>query len=210
MTPKTSTTTTVVVGTRPTLRYIAVQSVKGCVWGFIVGFIVSIVLVLMFEVMSTTIRTQEELNQYGLRLLGTCKKSKKGHFHFIDRFIDKLEGNTQPPKSMEESCEFVKEGLKAALEPDKENIVLLTGCVAPEVLESYTCALQKAFEAEPQISFDYAACISEEATTFQKAKAATEIILIEEIGKSGNKEVAYEIETLRALDKDIVGFILMK
>lgn len=211
LTPKTpASTANVVAGTRPTIRYMIVQTVKGCVWGLIVGFILSVVFVLMFDVMSTTVKTQKDIDKYKLRLLGTCKKNKKRRFCFIDRFIDKLEGNIQPPKSIEASCEFIKENLEVSLDKSRENTILLTGCTDLGVLESYACALKKLFEAETQITFDYSACIATESKTFHKAKQSTGVILIEEIDKSGNKEVAYEVETFRALNKDILGFVLMK
>lgn len=211
LTPKVAaTTTTVVAGTRPTLRYIVTQTVKGCIWGFIAGFILSVVFVLMFDVMSTAIKSQDDIDQYGLRVLGTCKQRKKRFFGFIDRLIDKLEGNACAPSTVEASCAFVKENLDAFVNAEQDNRILLTGCTKPQILESYLSALQKTYESQTQITFDCSASVVSDPQTLHKAKDATGIILVEEIGQSGRKDIDQEVDTFRALKKDILGFVLIK
>lgn len=211
LTPKVAATTTnVVAGTRPTLRYIVTQTVKGCIWGVIVGLILSIVFVLMFDVMSTVIKGQDDINQYGLRVLGTCQQRKKRLFGFVDRLIDKLEGNVCAPTTIEASCAFVKENLDAFVNAGQDNRILLTGCTKPEILESYMSVLRKTYESQTQITFESSASVVSDPQTLQKAKSATGVILVEEIGRSGRKDIDQEVDTFRALKKDILGFVLIK
>lgn len=194
---------------RPSLRHIAVQTVKGGVWGAMVGLALSIVLLLFFDVISVKLTTQNELEGYELPILSVGKKpgKKKRLFAFIDRWADKLEGNMEPCNQIQHACDIVKENILASAEEEISSL-LVTGTAPEDGLQAVAEGLAKSFGDSCKVTAS--GCAVYHAQTIALARQAQGVVFVEEALRSNKLEIGRQIAQLRELPLRKFGFVLLK
>lgn len=210
LTPQTSagSSTQAVETERPSLRAIAVNTIKGCIWGAIIGFALSIVVLLFFDVVSVKVTTEDELKNYGKPILASGRRpGSKGKRFFIHRWADKLEGNSTPCADFDSLCNVVREDALTVLGGDVRKIAV-SGTAPKPSIEKFADALRKSFGSGTEIVL--APEIATNADSIAASRGAQGVIFAEEIMKSNKIEIERELKKFEELDVPQLGFVFFK
>lgn len=210
LTPKTSADSTAqaVDTARPSLRSIAVNTVKGCIWGVIIGFALSIVVLLFFDVVSVKVTTEDELKAYGKPILASGRRpGSKGKRSVLHRWADKLEGNSVPCADFDALCRVVREDTITVLGADVKKLAV-SGTAPTESLEQFAQQLRSSFGSETEIVL--APDIAANADSIAAARGAQGVLFAEEIMKSNKVEIERELKKFDELGVAELGFVFFK
>lgn len=191
--------------TKPTFSFVISRSLKGCVWGLVAGIGLSLMYCFFVQCITLKITTEQDLVSYGSPVL-TRIEGKRGRLHFIDRWIDYLEGN--PDKSLDalKAAAFITTYICS--QEGKEEIKI---AVVGNKLTDEASAFIDALKHEKNVS-DVLLCFDFllEPEAIEKMNHASTVILYEQLGQSNKSDIAKEIEQIHNLGKKIAGFVLQK
>ena len=210
LTPKTAADSSVPAAdtAKPSLRSIAVSTIKGCVWGAIIGFALSIAVLLFFDVVSVKVTTEEELKAYGKPILASGRRpGSKGKRFFLHRWADKLEGNSTPCTDFASLCSVVREDAATVLGGPVRKLAV-SGTAPKATLEKFAEELRACFDDETEITL--APEIASSAESIAAARGAQGVLFAEEIMKSNKVEIERELKKFDELGIRELGFVFFK
>ena len=79
-------------GTKITLHYVAVQTVKGVVWGVMIGLLASVILMFFGYMLTRKVYTVSDLKKYGVPVIGLGFMPKKAGKKLWGKLFSMLEG----------------------------------------------------------------------------------------------------------------------
>lgn len=186
-------------------RGILMSGIKFAVLGGVLGAFMMIFFVCVAFLMSDKIVSDKELkNRFGLRRLGVFEQSgRKRVFGFVDGWLDKMEGKGKP---VSEDAVYAVIAANAKNFAPEAKTVLVTGTIESERLDEVAKNLNRILDG---ISVTASGNMNMQAETLKKLPGCDGVILVEQCGRSTNTEVQKEVETVRNVEKDLIGFILV-
>ncbi len=170
----------------------------GCFVGaFLVTFCVCIVYV-----MNGKINTDEDLkNRFGLKHLGSFEQIRvKRSFSGVDRWLDRLEG--REIISDETVVDIISANILGMV--NKGESVFLTGMIEEAHLAGLVKAIQQIL---PELKFGFGTDIVHNAVSLTYLQEYDTIILVESRGYSRLKDIEKEVELVRNMRKQVLGYI---
>ncbi len=192
---------------RNSMSFIAARTIKGGIWGIGGGILISIVISFFTYALSTKIEYGSDLSPFSFPVIASIRREKKKGLGFINRMVDKLEGNAVDCYSLETAANIIAEYVNASQGPNSK--VLLTGDICNIELESL-CDLSNKLSAGEKMSFICGTDILTNAGTFKKTKDADKVIIVLQIGVSYKECIKKSIDLIKSIDKQILGFVLIK
>ena len=155
-------------------------------------------------VFSDKLRGERELRErYGYYLLGTIPKNrKKKLLDGIDRFLRRLDGVERITE--EEAYRIVATNI-ANLAKDGGTF-LVTGTLEEERLTEFTARIVP--QLPENILLMTGACMNINATTLEMLAECDAVVLVEERDGSLRTKVQKEQESMAALEKNVIGYVL--
>ncbi len=177
---------------------------KYAVIGFVGGFFVLVFCYAIGYVFSDKLRGERELRErYGYYLLGTIPKNrKKKLLDGIDRFLRRLDGVERITE--EEAYRIVATNI-ANLAKDGGTF-LVTGTLEEERLMEFTARIVP--QLPENILLMTGACMNINATTLEMLAECDAVVLVEEQDGSLRTKVQKEQESIAALEKNVIGYVL--
>jgi hypothetical protein len=133
--------------------------------------------------------------------------------HFIEKWIDKLEGNKIYNMSEETALQIICENIIVTLgQASTVKIILLASSSVPEEKISYIgqcLSLMLAERNENSPKFIYAGNILTDIDTISKAAQCDTVILVEMKHESSITEVEKQILAYQGMRKAILGYIMV-
>ena len=204
-----SLTATTVVGTKPELSAILKQTVKGGIMGVLGGVALSIALVFFFAVVSPTVGNEADLKLFSRRVFSVYyNRTKKRRFVFIDKWINALEGDITQEISLDSLCAVLIE--KIMYEGIHDADVLMTGCGNAEETQKFVESLEACRPADCTLHFVFSPCVIYDAAATKACRDVAAVVLLEQAGKSSKHEIQRELDEFSALNKNVLGFVLLK
>ena len=156
-------------------------------------------------VFSDKIRGERELRErYGYNLLGTLPKVRKsGFLPVIDRMLERLEGKSEPI-TQEEAYWIIAINIINLAKTG--GTFLVTGTVALEKLQEVTDVLSSHLE---DVVLAAGANMNITANTLELLAECDAVILVEERDRALRREVHKEQESIAALEKMVVGYVVV-
>ena len=180
--------------------------VKYCSIGFAGGLFALAVVYGLSYVLSDRMRGARELrDRYGYYLLGTFPRRRKGKaLAGADRFLEKKEG-ISGRLTREEACRIVAVNITNLAKDG--GVFLVTGTADMERLQELTKAIL------PQLQENVALMVGEDmnvtASTLEALAECDGVILVEERDRSLRGRVRTECESVAALGKRVVGYVVV-
>ena len=128
--------------------------------------------------------------------------------NFIDRWIDRMEGNVQAELSREESIERIAANLLASLDEKPGHVVLFAGTAQPDEIER-VCEEVGELLREKAVTCIAAGNVLEDAKTISLAEDCDGVVLVEKQGKATYPVLEQEKVAFADLKKEILGFVLV-
>lgn len=181
------------------------NAVKYAVVGCVGGIVVAIILGLVLDLLNKTLSDERELkNEYGVKCLaGSNILPKKKNR--IDRWIESIRC-TKTPLGPEKWAEYV------ATRISQENVdsrsVLLTGC-GVNIVEEKKLLLLKDYLKKKNINLILTNSVISDVSALTQGENVKNVILAERVGVSEVALINEEIEIIKGMDKNLVGFVLV-
>ena len=178
---------------------------KYCILGFC-GTVAVLVFCYGFSyVCSDKLRGERELRErYGYFLLGTLPRQKrKGMLGGVDRLLEKWEG-TADCITREEAYWIISINIINLAKTG--GTFLVTGTVEEEKLREVTEVLSAQVENVTIVS---GTDMNRTAATLEALAECDAVVLVEERGKSLRAEIHREQESIEALEKPVVGYVVL-
>lgn len=187
-----------------TMSYIAVQSVKGMVWGGIIGVLIAGVLILLMYMMTRRVYVLSDMRKYDVPLLG-MGFLKKSFAKIRARFHSAMEGGNWDATGYKKTAKHVSE---IAAAKEIEGTILVTGTCQEAQIRRFVQALNAAAKSE---KFAYAESVTTSAQIFKKIRENdAPVLIVEMLGDSLKDNIAYEISELKKQDADILGMLVFE
>lgn len=156
-------------------------------------------------IFSDKIRGERELRErYGYYLLGTFPRGKrKGPFKFVDRFLERLEGASEKI-TLEEAYWIISINIINLAKTG--GTFLVTGTVDMGKLQRFVDVIGLQVE---NVTLTAGANMNAAASTLETLAACDAVILVEERDKSLRAKVHKEYESIAALEKPVVGYVIV-
>lgn len=177
---------------------------KYAVIGFAGGFFVLVFCYAIGYVFSDKVRGERELRErYGYYLLGVIpKKRKKKFLSRIDKVLRRLEGVERI--SEEEAYRIIATNITNL---SKEGgTFLVTGNIGVERLEEFTVRIVP--QLPENIMLMTGAYMGANANTLEMLAECDAVVLIEERDGSLRTKIQKEYESIAALEKNVIGYVL--
>lgn len=188
-----------------TMSYIAVQSVKGMVWGGIIGVLIAAVLVLLMYMMTRRVYVLSDVKKYDVPVLGMGFLKKKSFPKIRAGFHSAMEGGSWDPTGCRKIARHISE---IAAAKEIEGRILVTGTCKEGQVKRLVQILNAAAKSE---KFCYVESVAVSAQVFQKIKEeGAPVLLVEMFGDSLKDNIAFEISELRKQDADILGMLVFE
>lgn len=197
--------TEVAEGEEPPEEPKTMSPVKYAVIGFVAGIFVMVFLYGMAYVLSDRLRGERELGErYGYLLLGAFPRSgKRRLLGVIDRMLVRAEGVSEGIET-DEVYRIVATNI-VNLAGDCRN-VLVTGTVDADRLEEFTEVVASQVEG---VELVMGTNMNMTASTLEALAACDAVILVEEKNRSLRAKIQKEQESIAALNKPVVGYVLL-
>lgn len=129
--------------------------------------------------------------------------------NFIDRWIDRLEGNNWDKVTREECLRRVAAGIQVAFQEGQEGKLLFAGTAAPQEVERVAKEVE-ALLPDRRVSCVSGKNVSQDAETVLLAKDCFGVVLVEEKNNSLYPAIEQEIAAFKDMEKGILGFVLVQ
>lgn len=186
---------TAAVALKSTVKY-------GILGGVLGGFMVVFFICVCF-LMSDKLYSPAELRiRYGAKLLGILPDAKGKKKNFIDLWLDRLEGRAARGLS-DNGYSLIAANIKSYAENAKT--LLVAGCAPSDTLDEAARQLQSLL---PDIQVIGGGNILQDVDAIQKLAGCEGVALVEQCGLTTYQSVELELEKVRDLGKEIVGFVV--
>lgn len=174
--------------------------------GFAMGFFVMVFYYGTVYAFSDKLRGERELRErYGYYLLGTFPRQRKGKpLSGMDRFLEGKEGITGK-LTREEACRIVAVNITNLAKDG--GVFLVTGTVDTGRLQELTKAILP--QLQENVALMIGADMNFTAATLEALAECDGVILVEERGKSLRGKIQKECESIVALEKRVVGYVVV-
>lgn len=181
-------------------------AVKYAVLGGVLGAFMVVFFVCVVFLMSDKLVSEKELKRrYGVMVLGVFRKAdKKRWFGFIDRWLDRMDG--QAAAQLEDSQTFEVVAANAMNYVEGVSRILLVGTVAREELERLKEGLAGLL---PEKNLTVGGNLGKEAQAIREAASCDAVILVEQRGRSLFGGIEQELEVVRSLEKRVIGCVVL-
>lgn len=190
----------------PTKELPAVTSgLKYVVLGGVLGAFMVVFGVCVAFLMSDKVASAKELkNRFSIKTLGVLEAgSKKKVFGFVDQWLDKLEGvDVTTPENVR--YEVIAANIRNYAKDAKS--LLVTGTVDKTVLDTVAGKLE---ELLPEVRISCGEDMRVTAYTLEQISKHEGVILVEKKGVSTYTGVSQEVETIKNVGRETVGYILV-
>ena len=115
----------------------------------------------------------------------------------------------QELNALKEHLEKLKIKLLLLISETTDSSILITGSVDSEYLEKVCGLLSNECKDIKNLSFDYGKNIVMSAEAIKKLLTSTSVILVEQNQKSSLDIIEQEIEAVKEMKKDIIGYIII-
>ena len=183
----------------------AADPVKYAAAGFLGGAFILAFWYGMGYVLSDKLREERELRErYGYYLLGTVpRERKKRLFGGIDRLLEKWDRGSEGI-TPEEACWIISINIINLARTG--GTFLVTGTVGIERLQELVEIISSQVE---NVALTAGADMNRTAGTLEALAECDAVILVEERGRSLRREIQKEQESIAALEKPVVGYVVL-
>lgn len=178
--------------------------IKYGVLGWLAGaFLVAFGVFVAF-VMNGKLSSDNDLkDRFGLKLLGAfAQKRTKRSFSRVDDWLDRLEGRENISEDL--TYEMIAANINNFL--DRGSSVFLTGAVKEDTLQDLVMKLK---EKLPEFKLGFGADMTREVSTLREISEYDAIILVEARAESKLTKIEREVETIKNLKKNVLGYIVL-
>ena len=181
------------------------DTVKYAAAGFLGGAFILTFWYGMGYVLSDKLRGERELRErYGYYLLGTVpREGKKRLFGWIDRLLEKWDRGSEGI-TPEEACWIISINIINLARTG--GTFLVTGTVEIERLQELVEIISSQVE---NVTLTAGADMNRTAGTLETLAECDAVILVEERGRSLRREIQKEQESIAALEKPVVGYVVL-
>jgi len=179
---------------------------KYLVVGFAAGIFLVAVCYGLAYLLGGKLHSEKELRErYGYRLLGIVSPvEKNGLFQWVDRLLKRLEG-AERQATGDEAYQLVAINLTNLVGKNKN--IVTTGTIDISKLQKLTESVAASLK---EVTLSVAENVNMTAETLKRLPEYDAVILVEEKDKSSLAEIQKEQETITALNKPILGYVLLR
>jgi capsular polysaccharide biosynthesis protein len=180
------------------------EGVKYGILGGFVGVLLVAFCVCIAFIMNGKVNTDEELkSRFGLKYLGSFAQTRvKKAFSGVDLWLDRLEG--RDIVSDESVVDIISANIIGML--NKGESVFLTGLVEETRLEDLADKIQQRLS---ELKIGFGTNILRSAVSLQNLQKFDTVILVESRRQTKIRDIEKEIEIVRNMKKEFLGYIVM-
>ena len=183
-----------------------INLIKWAAIGFAIGIFVCMFCCAMEYACGDRIREERELKErYGYHLLGVFRHGGKNRFlSCIDLQLEKWKGYS---KYVTENETYRIIAANVTNLAGSGGVFLVTGTVDIERLQEFSSMILS--QLHENIMLITGADMNENADTLEALAECDAVILVEEIDKSSRVRIQKELDSIDALNKTVVGYVLL-
>lgn len=171
--------------------------IKGVVWGFLLGFVAGILILAVWYLTSKRVQKISDIRTYSDRVFGVCAK-KRRLFSFWYKWIHNLEGE----KRVFDKPQDLAEVILASMENKKiDGKIMVAGGADQKSINAIYHALSK----DAHFDFIKGGFVLADAESIRNCQACSQVIIVEEIGKSMKEDIRREIDVYAGYGVRILG-----
>ena len=191
-------------------RYTLVKaSIKFGILGFIAGaFLMVYCYVLQYLGSGKLISSDEMQDRYGIPVMAAYKAPMCKQPNALDKFINRIYGISEHKSCLSDVYALAASNVMAHMEKAESVKILLAGNAGAEVFDCTVSEMREKLN-DYDVEVIAAGNINENGDAIQKLQIAENIVLVEQSGVSRTKDIKKELQTLRDLNKEIVGAIVL-
>lgn len=186
----------------PTLRRALVQSVKKGIIGLVAGLFVMGFFYLLKVIFQNRVNSAEEVSRrYGRPVLGVMTSG--GKKNCLDAFVA---GKLGVPlkRSPEEAAKYIASNIDLYVK--EADSLLLVGTGRTEKLEQLRDRLASLLSG---VNVKVGGNVNSSAAAVKELSGKTAVLCVEEWGKASHREIAHELQAVRASGNENAGFVLV-
>lgn len=173
------------------------EIIKGAIWGSLLGFVAGILILALWYLTGKRIQKTSDVRVYSDRIFGVCAK-KRRLFSFWYKWIYNLEGENQIFRKPQDLAEVIL----ASIENQKsEGKIMIAGGADKKVINAIYSALSK----DNHFEFVKGGFVLADAESIRACKSCSQVIVVEEIGKSMKEDIRREIDVYNGYGVQILG-----
>lgn len=184
-------------------------AMKFGVLGIIVGtFLLSYYYVLQYLAGGKLIVPDEMQDNYGILVLANYMAPLCSQQNAIDKLINRAWGIHENRLCLNEVYTMAISNVMVRIKQTENEKILFVGNASTEVFDTTVSEMTRRLN-DAGIEAIAAGNINEDGDAIQMLQAAEKIVLIEQAGVSRKKEIKKELQTMRDLNKEILGTIVL-
>lgn len=181
------------------------SAVKYGVLGGVIGGFAVVFFICVWFLMSDKLYSPKELrSRFQVKVLGALPVAGKPKQGFIDSWLNRLEGRVSQNAADPES-QLIAANIKNQVGSTKT--ILIAGCAAPESVAQVTAYLREQLSGIQIVS---GGNILQNADAILKLPECDSVVLVEQCRVSSYSSVELEIEKIRDLKKELLGFVVFE
>lgn len=184
---------------------IVIEGAKFGVLGGVVGAFLMTAIGCMFFLFCGKLGTDNDLkNRYGLKLLGAFSDEKKKRMlSGIDNWLDRLEGKV----TATDEAVLDKIAVNINNYNQEKQSVFITGTTNEKAVNDLVLALK---ERLPQLDIEAGLNMNVSVNTLKRIAGYDQIILVETRRHSRISQIEKEMEIIRNMKKEVLGYVVLK
>ena len=181
------------------------SAVKYGVLGGGLGGFVGVLFICVWFLMSDKLYSPKELrSRFQVKVLGSLPMAGKPRQNFIDAWLNRLEGRVRQNDADSES-KLIAANIKN--QSGSSKTIFIAGCADPESVTQVAAYLR---EHLPGIQIISGGNILQNADAILKLPECDSIVLVEQCGISSYQAIELEMEKIRDLKKELLGFVVFE
>ena len=181
---------------------------KQIVMGAVVGAVIAIVYIFLAYLLSTRIRTREELeNLYQVRLFGSVRKENKSHA--VENLVWKLENLGHKKLTYGQQVQMIVSNIYISCKDQKTDTIYLTGSILESVEKEFLALLEDGLK-EKNIRMVSGSAINYNAEELLHAAEVGTVVLLERRRNSYYSEIWNELNLCDANNIQVLGMIMLE
>ncbi len=181
------------------------SAVKYGVLGGVLGAFAVVFFICVWFLMSDKLYSPKELrSRFQVKLLGVLPVAGKPKQGFIDSWLNRLEGRVSQNAADSES-QLIAANIKNQIGSIKT--ILIAGCASPESVSQVAAYLREQLSS---IQIVFGGNILQNADAILKLPECDSIVLVEQCRVSSYSSIELEMEKIRDLKKELLGFVVFE
>lgn len=186
---------------RITMMAVMKDIIKGVVWGTLLGIVFAVLVLAVWYLTTSRVQKVSDVNTDKLDIIGIVP-AKKRKFKFWRTIIYNLEGEKRIFNRKRDIINFIVANIE---QNDVTGKIILGGSIAEKSIEK----IYNELNTTEKDKFVLSKCILMDADSVRECKTCTNVILVEQIGRTCKQDIDREVNVYEGFNVNVMGVILM-